>query len=199
MPEQSAPAVVSRTGSRKKLLLGALALAAALVLLLGGQGTYAFWNDTATVTGSGFSSGKLDLTVNGAQGNPTAYAATNLTLTGMVPGESVAVSLTIANAGDADFTWVPTVTTGGALGPALDVKVLLAGNQSGDDTTYPRTETCTGGSALTSGTTATRLNRGAAAQTVCVQVTLPATTDNSFQSAPSGSVSLALLATQVTS
>ncbi|WP_340540089.1 TasA family protein [Nocardioides sp. GXZ039] len=190
------PSATDRRFARSRMILGALALLGAICLLLGGQGTYAYWTDAATVTGSGFSSGRLDLTVNGQQGNPTAYAATNLSLTTMVPGESVAANLSIANVGDADFTYAPTVSTGGGLGPALEVRMFVGGSETGDDNTYPRTETCAGGTPVASGAVAARLNRGAS-QTLCVQVTLPASTGNAYQNVTTGSVSIALLATQV--
>ena len=45
-----------------KTTKGALAAAAAGVLLLGGAGTLAYWTDTATVTGTDINSGHLKLT-----------------------------------------------------------------------------------------------------------------------------------------
>lgn len=182
------------TTRRGSLVAAIVALGIAALLLIGGRGTFAYWNDTATVGGGTFSSGKLDLTVDGAQGNPTAYAETGLALSGMVPGESVAANVVLANAGDADFTWIASASTGGDLGPALAVEVFI-GSQSGDDTSYPRTETCSG-TALTLGSTATRLNR-TQSSTICVEVTLPAATGNAFQSRTTGSVTLTVDATQV--
>ena len=148
------------------------------------------------MAGGNFSAGTLDVTVDGAQGNPTAYAETNLALSGMVPGESVAANVVLANAGDADFTWTAAATTGGGLGPALNVEVYL-GTQSGDDSSYPRTETCSG-SAIVLGTTTTRLNRSQS-QTVCVKVTLPSNAANASQSQTTGSATVTFNATQVIS
>jgi alternate signal-mediated exported protein len=181
----------------RKVLIGAVALAGGVVLALGGNGTFALWNDSAQITGGSFTSGKLDLTVDGAQGNPTPYVAASLALTAMTPGESVAQAITVANAGDASFSWVPTVTTGGTLGPALTVTLRLGGQASPVDTTYPRTQACSGGTVLTSGTTATILAQGATAQTLCVTVTLPSSTGDAYQSQSSGSVTVAIAATQV--
>jgi alternate signal-mediated exported protein len=45
----------------KKSTKGAIAAAAAGVLLLGGVGTLAFWSDTETVTGGNINSGHLDI------------------------------------------------------------------------------------------------------------------------------------------
>lgn len=180
-------------------VLGVLALLGVAVLGMGGQGTFAFWNDSDTVIGGTFTAGKLDLTVDGQQGNPTAYAKTNLALSAMVPGESVASTLALANAGDADLTYVATVTKAGALAAPLSVELYAGSTETGDDATYPRTEGCTStATPITSGSTATRLNRGAS-QNVCVKVTLPPSTDTSFQSASSGSVTLTIVATQVVS
>jgi hypothetical protein len=116
----------------------------------------------------------------------------------MVPGESVSSTLAVRNVGDADFTWVPTVTKADALGPALVVELFANSTASADDTTYPRQESCSGGTPLTSGTTASRVNVGAL-QNVCVVVSLPTSTPDTYQNATSGSVKIVLAATQVIS
>lgn len=179
---------------RSSLLVAVIALGVATLLLVGGRGTLAFWTDSATVGGATITAGTLDLTVDGAQGNPTASATANLALAGMVPGESVASNVVLANAGDVGFNWRASAATGGDLGPTLAVEVYL-GSASGDDTTYPRTETCSG-TAVTLGSTSTRLNRGQNA-TVCVKVTLPVDAANSFQSRTTGSATVTFDATQV--
>lgn len=185
-----------RTG---RLTRAALAAVAAVVLLLGARGTFAFWTDRATVTSGPITSGSLDLTVDGAQGVPS-YARTGLALSGMLPGESVAESVVVRNVGSAPFRWTATVTRGGDLGPALDVQLYLGSATTGDDTTYPRTEGCaTTTTPVVSGTTATRLDPGAAGttgQTLCIRVALPSTVDNTYQSRTTGSVTVRLDATQ---
>lgn len=188
------PASRSRRGRGVALL--SLVAVAFLATGMSVKGTFASWNDSGTVTGGTFSSGTLDITVDGAQGKPTAYAKTNLALAAMVPGESAASTLSIANVGNADFTWVATASTGGDLGPALTVQMYLNSTDTGDDATYPRTEGCSGGTLITSGSTATRLNR-AATQNVCVVVSLPTSTGDAFQGKTTGSVSISLVATQV--
>lgn len=75
---------------------GALAAAAAGVLLLGGAGSLAYWNDSKTVTGGAISSGTLTLTQDAGQicsawtldvaGGPTAYTP-GVTL--VVPGDVI--------------------------------------------------------------------------------------------------------------
>lgn len=179
-----------------RLVLAVLALLGAAVVLVGGQGTFAYWNDQATVTGDGFSSGTLDLTVDGQQGNPTAYVKTDLALSQMLPGESVARTVTVANAGDVPFTWVPSVTKGGGLGPALTVE-LWRGATASSTTAYPRTGSCTGGTLVAPGGAPVRLAQGGE-QSLCVKVSLPANTLNGFQG-KTGSVTLALTATQALS
>ena len=178
-------------------VIAVLGLVGAAVIGLGGQGTYAYWTDMDGVSGGSFSSGTLDLTVDGVQGNPASYVKTNLALGSMIPGESVAETLVLANPGSVDFTWTATVATGGGLGPALQVQMWVNSTQSGNDTTYPRTEGCTStANPVISETTSTRLNR-TATQNLCVRVTLPTETGNAFQSQTSGSVSVTIEATQV--
>lgn len=75
---------------------GAIAAAAAGVLLLGGAGSLAYWNDSQTVTGGSISSGTLSLTQEAGQvcsswtldaaGGPTAYTP-GVTL--IVPGDVI--------------------------------------------------------------------------------------------------------------
>jgi alternate signal-mediated exported protein len=180
-------------------VIAVLGLLGALVITLGGQGTYAYWTDLDGVSGGSFSSGTLDLTVDGVQGNPSSYVKTNLALGSMVPGESAASTLAVANVGAVDFTWTATVTTGGGLGPAFVVEIYANSAQSGDDTTYPRNEGCTStATPITSGTTSTRLNKSTSVN-VCVKVTLPTNTGNAFQNQSTGSVSVAIAATQALS
>jgi alternate signal-mediated exported protein len=195
LPERNRPAKRD-VGGRVIAVLG---LVGAAVIGLGGQGTYAYWTDMDGVSGGSFSSGTLDLTVDGVQGNPASYVKTNLALGSMVPGESVAATLALANPGSVDFTWTATVATGGGLGPALQVQMYSNSTQTGDDTTYPRTEACSSTTApVTSGTTSTRLNQGAT-HNLCVRVTLPTSTGDAFQNQTTGSVSVTINATQVLS
>jgi alternate signal-mediated exported protein len=80
----------------KKSTKGAIAAAAAGVLLLGGAGSLAYWNDSKTVTGGSINSGTLSLTQEAGQvcsswtldaaGGPTAYTP-GVTL--VVPGDVI--------------------------------------------------------------------------------------------------------------
>ncbi len=197
MGKHSAPlrrtAAHENGSGRRKVWLGIAAAGVATALLIGGQGTFAFWTDSATVTSGTITSGTLDLKVDGDQGKP-AYAKTTLAMSAMLPGESVAVNIAVTNAGEASFTWVPTVSKGGDLGGALQVDFYRGATVDG---TSPRKQVCKDGTTLTSGQTASTLPKGAAAQNLCVQVTLPTTTGNVFQGKTTGSVTITLAADQV--
>ncbi|MCH1867561.1 SipW-dependent-type signal peptide-containing protein [Nocardioides sp. CFH 31398] len=182
-------------GLVRRLVPPVLALAAAVALFPGG-GTLAAWTDRASVAAEGMSTGRLDLAVDGAGGLDTTHARPDLALQGMVPGESSAATVVVANTGDADLRWSAGVTTDGGLGPALEVELWLGGRAGPDDTTYPRTESCTGGVRLAPGE-AVRTDRGAS-RDLCVRVSLPVATDDAFQGRTTGSVSLRLDAMQVT-
>lgn len=197
--------VASHRAQRPRRRRGSVVLATVALLaglLLGGtQGSYAFWSDSDDVVAGTFTTGTLDLTVDGQQGAPTAYAETELSLAKMVPGESVAATLTIRNAGDAPFTWVPTITETGFLAPHLDVTMTLGTTAGPVDTVYPRTQTSdAGGTPLASGATLPSLPVGAE-RTLCVVVSLPSTAGNGVQGRPAGdyTLSLRLAATQTLS
>ena len=177
-----------------------------LGLLLGVTqvGTLASWTDSATVQGGGFSSGTLDLTVgestaNQLSGSGGSWTHTNLALTAMAPGESVARSLTVGNGGSVGLTYNATVVTSNddlfnATTPGLQLTVVegaTVGN-SGSQSTNDRTGTCTGGTAtsLTNtnvSTTGDGLHASAvslaagASRAYCVLATLATTSPNSMQ------------------
>lgn len=165
-----------------------LALAGAFGLL-GGLGTKAYWNDTATVAGETVTSGSLELLVDGAQGNPTTYTWSTLTMTDMAPGESKAATVTLSNAGSTPFTISSTATASGNLDPHVTARVVTAGTAT-TDTTYPRQEACTGGTQAfnetlgNSGKTViastSTINPGGTL-VVCVSLTLATNAPNSMQ------------------
>lgn len=183
----------------------AAASAALTAIAVGGAGTLGWWNDTATATGATLGAGNLDLTVGGAQGNPAAYSWTALAASGLAPGESVAAQVSMANAGTTPFTLTATGTGTGTLLPYATVAVTDGGSASNSGSAYPRTGSCTGGTAtwsgtLTTGSTAVTLTSAAVAaaatRTLCVVVSLPGTTANAAQGT-SGTVAFTLTATQV--
>lgn len=71
-----------------KTIKGAFAAGTAAVLLLGGAGTLAYWNDTATVGGTTFTAGdlKLDSTSCGTAGWTVTNAVTQTTPVAFTPG-----------------------------------------------------------------------------------------------------------------
>ncbi|KAA0925087.1 alternate-type signal peptide domain-containing protein [Rhodococcus sp. ANT_H53B] len=123
-----------------KATKGAIAAGAAAVLLLGGLGSYALWQDTETVTGGEINSGELNFapvpgTANWTETSvtPNADLGTDPSTFPIVPGDVLEYSTqyTVNWAGDnlrasitADFTAI-----GGdpALADALDVVVSVNG------------------------------------------------------------------------
>ena len=110
-------------------------------------------------------------------------------MTNMAPSESRAAVLTLKNTGSTPFRVTATGTaTGAELLPVINVRVVVGGTTTAD-TSYPRQETCGGGTEVYSGTlagTPTVLPASAAVApatgngtaTVCVQATLPTGTTN---------------------
>lgn len=174
----------------------ALPVAVGVVALSGIQTTLAYWNDTATVDGAGFSSGTLNLQVNGVEGNPVPWTSSQLGLADMVPGESRAASFPVGNAGSVAFTYTATGTASGLLAPYLSFEAVTGGSAATNTTAGGlRTGTCAGGvsmGAVTLGAAAQTLvgtpqqvDPGST-QTLCVKVTLSASAPSSVQGTTSG-------------
>ena len=178
------------------------ALGLGAVLLVGVNGTYALWSDAVPVSGATISSGVLDLKVNTLD-SVTTY--TDLSLSGMVPGNTVAGILTVRNAGSIPLTYYATAAAtnadGKGLGAALVVKVTADAAVTG---TAPA-RTCAGAALAQTGTAfagnlvgAPATQRSLAAgvsETLCVQATLPSTAASSLQGATTN-VSLTFTASQ---
>jgi predicted ribosomally synthesized peptide with SipW-like signal peptide len=167
-------------------------LSLGIALGIGTTGTLAAWSDDVVVNGGTFTSGTLDLQVNDAD----AYAATLLSMTAMVPGNTSAQVLTIKNNGTAPLKYS---LTGGLTGTdaatfgtaaALTLTIRAGGAKSGTG----NSSTCTGGtsiysSALTAtATTAiipTTGRRGplvaAGTDALCFQVTFDANASTTLQ------------------
>lgn len=135
------------------------ALAALGVLVaLGVATTSAYWTDSATVTGGTISSGSLDITAGPTTGaehltgtGPSNWDFTALSITDMIPNESVARTLVVRNSGTAPLRFNATVrsTTGDLTSGTSGLQVQVfdqassatnTGTQAGGD----RTGTCTG-------------------------------------------------------
>lgn len=155
-------------------------LSIGMVFGLGAVGTLAYWTDSATLAAGTFTSGTLDIKLNGSDGtaaNPASFT-TSLALANMQPGNSKAAVVNVQNAGNIDFTYTATGLAGGALAPFLSFNVRVGGSVAGTGSS----QTCTGGTSFFTGTlTASSqpviaanqpLNAGANGD-VCVSATLP--------------------------
>jgi predicted ribosomally synthesized peptide with SipW-like signal peptide len=155
------------------------ALSLGVVTAVGATGTFAYWTDSVAVTGTTFTSGRIDLQVNNAD-SVSSYTALNIT--NMVPGNSVAATLTVKNIGTVPLKYTGTSTATTALGGALTIRVT-----NGTVTGSAPAQTCTGTALTGSGTAfggslvgpGRQLNGSGGFETVCVQVSLPSTTTDS--------------------
>ena len=160
-------------------------LAVGVVMLLVATGTtLAAWTDATAVTGTTFSSGTIDLKVNGRD---TVSDFVGLSATSMVPGASTAGVLVVQNSGTVPFVYTmrssATNPDAKGLGAALTYAVTL-----GPPTGPGLAQTC-GGTALATGNlggamvSTGRLLAPGATETVCVQIRLPDTAASSLQGA----------------
>jgi predicted ribosomally synthesized peptide with SipW-like signal peptide len=168
------------------------ALSLGVVLALGATGTFALWTDSATIGGTTFTAGTIDLQVDSV-----TYATLNLAT--MVPGNSVAGTLVIKNNGDVPLKYTAAVAASNLdnknLSGSLTVKVTADTTTTG---TAPAVR-CAGAPLANSGTsvngslipTGRQLApRGTEPQpapgsteTICVQVTLDPSAPSSLQGA----------------
>jgi len=165
-------------------------LSLGVVLAASATGTYAYWTDSATVSGTTISSGSIDLFVNGGN-NDTAF--TTMSLANMVPGNSAAGVITVKNNGNSPLTYyvdgAASNTDGKGLGAAMVVKVTGDATRSGSSPTF----TCSGSALANTGTSFSanlvqsganaRLLAAGASETLCVQATLPTGASTSLQNA----------------
>ena len=175
-----------------------------LVLGAAATGTYAYWTDSATVSGSTISSGSIDLLVQGVD-STTTY--TDLNFSAMVPGQSSAGVITVKNGGLSPLTYYVNGSAsngdGKGLGAALVVKVTGAATETASGTsstcggaTLANTGTSFSGNLVGSTTTPRQLAVGES-ETLCVQATLPSgITGTALQNA-STAVSFAFTASQI--
>jgi predicted ribosomally synthesized peptide with SipW-like signal peptide len=177
-----------RRARRPRLTQRVLALLALGVLAVPASvGTFAFWTDDVAITGTTFSTGTLDLRVNGLD---TVTGYTTMNLTTMVPGNSVAGVLTVRNNGTValKYTAVTAATNadGKYLRSTLVVKVTGDTAVTGTSpaatcagTALAGTSTVLDGGLVTTG----RLLAAATEEKLCVQVTLPTSASGAFQGA----------------
>lgn len=175
---------VEQCPDQRRTGLPALAVAVAVLLgATGGLGTLAYWNDVETLSGATVTAGSLDLVVRDG-GGVAVDRWDQLTLANMAPGESVAATLTVRNAGTTPFTVGVNAAGSGGLLAAVDV-ALVAGVAPTLPTPYPRTQTCSG--AVDKGlrdspswTVPGTIPPGGSVQ-LCVRLSLRASADNTLQ------------------
>lgn len=136
----------------KKSTKGAVAAGAAAVLLLGGAGSLAYWNDTETIPGGAIEAGTLTLTPSGDAAawtlNGTTVAGNDLSSVLVVPGDTLRYT----------GTW-----TVGATGDNLEAEVGFSGLEAAASVQGKMTVTPTytlEGATLPAGTEVTEDNDG---------------------------------------
>lgn len=177
---------VRRRGSGLRSVRVRALLSLGVALGIGATGTFAFWTDDVVVSGTTFTAGTLDLQVDGADSLP---AYTSLTMSSMVPGNSIAATLVVKNNGTAPLKYTASSSAtntpvGKDLAAALTVKVTGDTSTSGSGVA----KTCAGSALAGTGTslngsivsTGRQLAAGAT-ETICVQVTLGAGASTTLQ------------------
>lgn len=184
-----------RTRSGRTRALISLGAVAALCTGLSVKGTFAFWTDSATATTGTFTAGTLDLKVDGKLGGTGGTTAvTTLTADNLVPGESIAATFPVENAGSVPLTYNLTATGAGGLavtnglqysltfGVTADNAVLANGLRNGRCGGVQSTDA--GTQVLTSTPRSYATNRPLGAgtsETVCVVVRLNSAAGNGLQ------------------
>jgi predicted ribosomally synthesized peptide with SipW-like signal peptide len=174
------------SGLRRLLSLGILAGAFTI-------GTYAFWTDDATITGTTFTAGTLDLKVNSSDSSATTTLG--MSSTPMVPGDTSAEVLTVKDGGTVPLKYT---LTGGLTGTdaaayssaaALKLTVVAGGARAGSG----NAATCTGGTTIYGPTALTTVTTSAiigtrrgpltagGTEALCFQITFDAAAPSSLQ------------------
>jgi len=199
----SARSLAHSTRVRALLSLG-------IFLGFGSLTTFAYFSDSVTISGTTFTSGTLDMTVNSEADDDYTWAA--LSLGDMVPGESRAASVTVQNVGTVPLTYTATATGSGALLPGLIFRIYVGGSHTNTTTNILKTGSCAGtqlgqdivltdpDQAVISDVNKQRINNntgvGDDTQTLCVVAALPSTVGNQYQTTSAG-VTLTLNALQL--
>lgn len=184
-------------------------LSLGLLVGFGSLSTFAYWTDTATISGGTLQSGSMDMQfdTNGAVGIGTNYSRNNISWSGLAPGERKSFALTVRNVGNPVFTYSATGTRGTS--PAwtftgTPITVQLFTGTPVPDTTYPQVDGCSGASIgeaqpidATSKNliTTPRDLAGGGSEALCVVVGIASNADNANQS-KTGSVALNFTANQ---
>lgn len=173
-------------------------LSLGVVLGFGAVGTAAYWTDQATLAGTTFSAGTLDLKLDGnLAGQGGSYTKTSLGITNMIPGESVAVTVAVQNVGSVGFKYTAKAYNTGGLSSGLRWTVVAnsTASNAGTEAAGTRAGSCSGGtttaSAVTLSTnsgspttvigTARTLAATSGSEDVCIIGALASSADNSLQ------------------
>jgi alternate signal-mediated exported protein len=167
----------------KKQTKAAVAAGAGAILLLGGAGSLAFWNDTSTAPGGVVSSGTLSLDDCAGGGtwtdvNHGNVVIPNITTFRIVPGDTVSYNCaTAVNAIGNNLTATLTANIGAVTAGTGSAQLLAA--------LQPAVITATAnGVSLPSGATGVQITPSVAGQPIVVTVTMtfnPATTGTTAQ------------------
>lgn len=198
------------------------ALGLGIVLSLGASSTLAYWTDEATIASDTFTSGTLDLTAGPSTGSenltgqgPNTWSYTALTLSSMIPGDSVSKTVVLKNSGNAPFRINGTVTSTTndlvSVPATQGLQVIVVDQATAvtetTDANGVRTGGCTAGTAVytqnvTTTSTTTNIYSAppslvaGATRSVCVRVILSSTAPNALQTKTT-SIRLNLVATQL--
>jgi Camelysin metallo-endopeptidase len=170
-----------RIERRRKRRRGIVALLGALSALTIGAGSVslALFTDSDSSTWA-FTTGTIDI-----ESNPAVLTA----ITAMMPGDVAADSLTISNAGTADFRYAMSTVATNALGDELDLAVRAEDVDGGCDDFDGAAVVAAGttldgagfGSAAQGAQAGDRVLTGGSSEVLCFQVSLPLATANAFQ------------------
>lgn len=176
-------------------------LSLGLVVGIGAVGTTAYWTDSATLQSGGFTSGSIDLTLDGQlTGNGGTYSPVGFTVSDLIPGESYAWAVKVSNSGVTPLTYKVSGLASGAAGGLQDVMTFTVYDgatgastpaaNTGSASSGNRAGSCTGGTQTFSPalmdtsknvvSTARSLASGAA-EWMCVVATVPLATGNAYQ------------------
>ena len=128
-------------------------LSLGVVLGFGAVGTAAYWTDQATLAGTTFTAGTLDLKLDGNLAGPGgSYTKTSLGITNLIPGESVAVTVSVQNAGTVGFKYTAKAYNTGDLSSGLRWTVVAnsTASNSGTEAAGTRAGSCCGGTTTAS-------------------------------------------------
>ena len=176
------------TTSRSRRLVTPIALATVAVSGIAAITTGAVFNSTATINGNAFTAGTVTLSANPAS---TVFNAPN-----MAPGDVITAPITVQNTGSLELRYAMESVTTGNLANALTLAVKT-GVTDCTNTGFSATGTslyAQGALGTAAGSkvfgdkaqgpdTGDRVLAAGTSEVLCLQVTLPATTDNTYQGA----------------